>query len=407
MFPPGCWWATAHVLLGLPLGILTFAVTLVFTALTAGLAITAILALGIAPLLLLSVRGFTAMQRSRFRSLLGVEIPDVRERREGPRVRRMVAELRSGALWRQLGYHLVALPIGVLGSVVVSVAWSCGLAGSTVVAYSGLLPRRGSFDLPMRAPAILAALTGAGLLLLAAAPRLSRAVANVDTATARVLLGPSRAQALSLRMQALASSRAGVVDAADAQRRRIERDLHDGTQQRLVSLALHLGMARAELADAPPEARQAIARAHDEAKQALAELRDFVRGLHPAVLDDRGLDAALSGIAARAPLPVRLRVDVPDRCSPTVEAVAYFVVSESLANVAKHARASQVEVTVRRTGDRLLVRVADDGVGGAGTQTGSGLRGLAQRAASVDGVLRVDSPPGGPTVIEVELPCES
>jgi signal transduction histidine kinase len=218
-----------------------------------------------------------------------------------------------------------------------------------------------------------------------------------------------------VRVESLARSRAEIVAATDAERRRIERDLHDGTQRRLVSLALHLGMARASLTDAPEPIRQVIEQAHDEATEALAELRQLVRGLHPAVLDDRGLDAALSGIAANAPLPVRLRVDVPTRCAPGVEAVAYFVVSEALTNVAKHAGASHAEVTVERTGDRLRIVVSDDGRGGAtldggGTAAnggGTGLRGLAQRAAAVDGTLTVESPPGGPTAITVELPCGS
>jgi signal transduction histidine kinase len=178
---------------------------------------------------------------------------------------------------------------------------------------------------------------------------------------------------------------------------------------------MHLGMARASLTDVPEEVRQVIEQAHDEVTEALAELRQLVRGLHPAVLDDRGLDAALSGIAANAPLPVRLRVDVADRCSPSIEAVAYFVVSEALTNVAKHADAGSAEVAVVRVGDRLRIVVSDDGRGGATLDgggaaadgAGTGLRGLAQRAAAVDGTLTVDSPPGGPTAITVELPCGS
>ena len=197
------------------------------------------------------------------------------------------------------------------------------------------------------------------------------------------------------------------MDAADAERRRIERDLHDGAQQRLVSLAMNLGRARAHATDAPEPAKQAIADAHEEAKQALAELRDFVRGLHPAVLNDRGLDAALSGIIARTPLPVQLRVDIPQRCSPTIEAIAYFVVAESLTNIAKHANATQAEISVRQTGHRLCLTITDNGQGGAVAHVGGGLQGLAQRTEAVDGTLRIDSPVGGPTVIEVDLPCES
>jgi signal transduction histidine kinase len=235
-------------------------------------------------------------------------------------------------------------------------------------------------------------------------------VARLDEAAARALLGPSRSEELALRVEALARTRADIVAATDAERRRIERDLHDGAQQRLVSLAMNLGMARVKFADAPEPAREAIAAAHEEATQALTELRELVRGLHPAILDDRGLDPALSGIAARAPLPVYLHVDVAPRCSPSIEAVAYFVVSEALTNIAKHAHAHRAEVTAHRTGDRLRIVVTDDGQGGAVLDpvgAGSGLRGLAQRAAAVDGTLSIDSPPGGPTRITVELPCES
>jgi len=176
--------------------------------------------------------------------------------------------------------------------------------------------------------------------------------------------------------------------------RRIERDLHDGAQQRLVSLAMNLGMARSAFTGAPEPVRRAIADAHEEAVLALSELREFIRGLYPAMLSHRGLVAALSGLAARAPLPVRLHVEVPRPASPSVEAVAYFIVSEALTNVAKHARATRAEVTVTRHGDVLCIAVTDDGSGGAvladsdgaesATGTGTGLRGLAQRAAAVD-----------------------
>jgi signal transduction histidine kinase len=234
---------------------------------------------------------------------------------------------------------------------------------------------------------------------------------------ARALLGPGRREELAQRVESLARSRADLVAAADAERRRIERDLHDGAQQRLVSLAMNLGMARERFESEPEPVRQAIAAAHDEAVLALTELREFIRGLHPAVLSDRGLGPALSGLAARAPLPVRLRVDVPRPASPGVEAVAYFIVSEAITNVVKHAQATRAEVIVTRAGDVLRITVTDDGRGGAaplmpaaGDGTGlhgTGLRGLAQRAAAVDGTLSIDSPPGGPTVITAELPCES
>lgn len=177
---------------------------------------------------------------------------------------------------------------------------------------------------------------------------------------------------------------------------------------------MNLGIARATLSDLPPEAKAVIDEAHRQAKEAIEELNSLVRGLHPAVLEDRGLDAALSGIAARAPFPVELTVDIATRPGATVEAVAYFVVSETLANVAKHARARRCSVRAVRTaapggagrrGDLLRVTVTDDGVGGADPARGTGLVGLRKRVGSVDGNIMINSPLGGPTVITVELPC--
>lgn len=191
--------------------------------------------------------------------------------------------------------------------------------------------------------------TAAGVALLYTTAWLTKALARVDTRAANALLGPSREEELTRRVADLAESRAGLVDAADAERRRIERDLHDGAQQRLVALAVNLGLAKATLGDLPEEVRKVIDEAHRDAKEAISELNDLVRGLHPAVLEDRGLDAALSGVAARLPVPVRLSVSLRRRPSPTVEAVAYFVVSETLTNVVKHARASSADVTVEET----------------------------------------------------------
>ncbi len=295
------------------------------------------------------VQGLSAVQRSRLRAMLGAEIP---------------APVRPiGRTGHQLGYHLLALFTGLAGGLLVP--------------------------------------------LFPVAPGLAQWVTRSDEKMARTLLGPGRREELAQRVESLARSRANLVAAADAERRRIERDLHDGAQQRLVSLAMNLGMARERFGSEPEPVRQAIAAAHDEAVLALTELREFIRGLHPAVLSDRGLGPALSGLAARAPLPVRLRVDVPRPASPGVEAVAYFIVSEAITNVVKHAQATRAEVTVTRAGDVLRIAVTDDGCGGAVRGQGTGLHGLAQRAAAVDGTLSIDSPPGGPTVITAELPCES
>jgi signal transduction histidine kinase len=344
-----------------------------------------------AVLLLWWLGTLSTVQRARFRAVLGVEIP-APPRAPGRWPLRLGRAWRTADTWRQLGYHLLALIIGPAGGCAVAICWSALLA---VAVYPG--------DLPASRSAMLAA----AAILLLAAPWVARAVTSVDEFAARALLGPSRADQLAQRVDTLSCSRAEIVAAADAERRRIERDLHDGAQQQLVSLAMNLGMARAALADGPEAARQAIEQAHDDAVEALAGLREFVRGLHPAVLNDRGLDAALSGIVARAPIPVRLRIDVATRCAPSIEAIAYFTASEALANIAKHAGASRAEITVERAGDRLHVIVTDNGRGGASLRgDGSGLRGLAQRAAAVDGSLHLDSPAGGPTTITMELPCE-
>ena len=350
-------------------------------------------------LVLWAVQGLTALQRSRLHATLGLEIPAgprASERKPWP-----VGPWLAAATWRQLGFHLLAIVTGVIGGGLVAACW---LAPVAAVAYLAA-------GHPPAAAGAAAVAVAAGLLL--AAPWLARQVTRADAAAAWALLGPARSEELAQRVESLARSRADVVAAADAERRRIERDLHDGAQQRLVSLAMNLGMARERFAGAPEPVRRAITDAHDEAVLALSELREFIRGLHPAVLNDRGLDAALSGLAARAPLPVRLRVDVSRPASPSVEAVAYFIVSEALTNVAKHAQATQAEVTVIRDGGVLRIAVTDDGSGGAAPAegddagAGTGLRGLGQRAAAVDGTLTIDSPPGGPTVIAAELPCES
>jgi signal transduction histidine kinase len=359
-----------------------------------------------AGLVLLARVPLTFVERHRCWSMLGVHIPPPAAAQGTSLPRRFVSSLRSEATWRQLGYHLVVGPVMAAGGLLALglLAGGIELEAPAVYGYSALFfPLHGSkLDSP-KAKVITSAV---GVVLLLLVPVVVWLVTRLDRVATTSLLGPSRSVELERRVETLSQSRAGVVDAADAERRRIERDLHDGAQQRLVSLAMNLGIARETLTDLPAEAKQVIDAAHDEAKEALADLRNLVRGLHPAVLDDRGLDAALSGIAARAPLPVRLSVDTGERASPTVEAVAYFVVSECLANIARHSAADQAAIEVRRIGNMLRIQITDDGVGGADPSRGSGLASLARRAKSVDGKLRIDSPAGGPTAITVELPCE-
>jgi signal transduction histidine kinase len=343
-----------------------------------------------------AVQGVTALQRSRLRTVAGTDISAGSRTERGPWP---VGPWLSATTWRQIAFHLLSIGIGAAAAMVAI----CWLAPALAIAY-----------LIVGAPTAAAVVSCFGaVVLLFAAPWLAQLVARADERLARSLLGPSHTEELAHRLESLAKSRAEIVAATDAERRRIERDLHDGAQQRLVSLAMNLGMAMARFTDVPEPVQQAIAEAHEEALLALSEVREFIRGLHPPVLNDRGLKAALSGLAARAPLPVRLNVDMPQPAAPSVEAVAYFIVSEALTNVAKHAQATQAEVAVTRNGNLLRIAVTDNGAGGAvpdgtgGSEGGTGLRGLMQRAASVDGTLTIDSPPGGPTVITAELPCES
>ncbi|NUR31082.1 MAG: sensor histidine kinase [Catenulispora sp.] len=364
------------------------------TSFAFSLAVVLVIMLALAPIL-------TGWQRRRFRGLRGVEIHEV----ETPRVYRgrIRQAVRSEAVWRQVLYHLIAGPL--IGLALILVATGAAMAVFVTVKLPQHILRLSSErDQNGKLWGQLAYLALVGTVAYFA-PRVLRAIATADEHAARRLLGPSETIVLARRVQTLADSRAAAVEAADAERRRIERDLHDGAQQRLMSLAVRLGIARKTLADAPPEAMAVIVDAHEQVRQAMAEIRNLVRGLHPAVLDDRGLDAALSGVAARSAVPVRLTVGATGPLSASVETVAYFIVSEALTNVVKHSRASQASVDVARADDVLLVRVTDDGIGGADAAGGSGLTGLAHRVASVDGRLRLTSPSGGPTVLTAELPC--
>ena len=246
----------------------------------------------------------------------------------------------------------------------------------------------------------------AGLVLLVPAAWALRGLAALERLHAVALLGPSPAE-LAARVGSLQQSRARGADASAAELRRIERDLHDGAQQRLVKVAMDLGLAVERMRTDPASAEPLVREAHEESKRAIAELRDLARGIHPAVLADRGLDAALSSLAARSPVPVDAEVRVDPRPSPVVESAAYFTISEALANVAKHAHATQARVRVERRGAVLHVEVSDNGRGGARIVPGGGLAGLADRLAALDGRLQLDSPDGGPTRLSAEIPCGS
>lgn len=242
----------------------------------------------------------------------------------------------------------------------------------------------------------------AGLLLWAAVP-----LARLHASTARVLLTPSRAEQLAERVETLTETRSGALDAHAAELRRIERDLHDGTQAQLVALAMRLGLAERTLEDDPQAAARLLREAQSGAEDAMAELRQVIRTIYPPILSDRGLAGAASALAARSTVPVRLSVGELGEVPAAVEATAYHVIAEALTNTAKHSAASQAEVALERNGMLLRVEVADDGIGGVDEAQGSGVAGMARRVAALDGELTVHGPVGGPTTVKAELPCGS
>ncbi|WP_328927113.1 sensor domain-containing protein [Streptomyces sp. NBC_00190] len=355
----------AYLVSNLPLAILGFVYAVVMVAGTGALSVTAVGLPLLACGLYLS-RQLGRLDRARARALLGVRV-DEPTPIPGPRRAGFFpwlwTSIKDPVGWRTVLYQLVRLPWGLL---------------TFTVALSGLF------------------------VLWPVLPYVVRMLANADRAMVRGLLSPS--DELERRIAELESDRGVVVDTAAADLRRIERDLHDGAQARLVALAMGLGLAKEKLLEDPEGAAAMVDEAHGEVKLALQELRDLARGIHPAVLTDRGLDAALSSVAARCVVPVKVAVDLPARPAEAIEGIAYFVVSELLQNVSKHARAQGASVEVWRAGPRLLIRVSDDGRGGASTSGGSGLAGLAERLGAVDGIFVVDSPEGEGTVVTAELP---
>ncbi|MGW6132525.1 sensor histidine kinase [Cellulomonas sp. NPDC055163] len=383
----------------------------------------AVLVVGI-PLLVLTLlvaRPLAALERSRLRAQLGVDIPAPEYRRAADarlwrRAWGVLTDIRS---WAHLAYTLLGLGVTGLQALMI---WMLGGFALAAVAFPLYVA---STDVPVsRVPfLVLAGLVGTwvwplGLqaltLLHVRLARgllgLPRSAAAVQAARVAAQAAQDRASQAEVRAVQLRETRTRAVGTAEDDRRRIERDLHDGAQQRLVALGVELGVAKRAAAQDPVAAAAALDHAHREVKETLAELRDLVRGIHPAVLTDRGLDAALSALAARCTVPVT--VDVPDPASlaaagPSAQAAAYFVTAEALTNVARHsgARTATVRATVHDSVLRL--DVVDDGRGGATARPGSGLDGLRSRVEVLDGTLTLDSPVGGGTRLTVEVPCAS
>ncbi|MGV9453644.1 sensor histidine kinase [Streptomyces sp. NPDC003635] len=360
------WKEIAHLLANLPMSLFGFVYVVTMLFVGAGLTVTVVgfpmLAAG-----LMGARQLGKLERKRARALLGVRVDEpsplrLRGGRNGF-FAQLWQLLKDPVGWRTVLYDFIRLPWGILTFTI------------TLTSLFVLWP---------------------------VLPFIARGLANADRAMVRGLLSPS--DELERRIAELESDRGVVVDTAAADLRRIERDLHDGAQARLVNLAMGLGLAKEKLLEDPDYAAAMVEEAHGEVKLALQELRDLARGIHPAVLTDRGLDAALSSVASRCTVPVKVTVDLGSRPAAAIEGIAYFTVSELLQNISKHSGARSASVEVWRAEDRLLLQVWDDGRGGARLDGGTGMRGLADRLGAVDGLFVIDSPQGGPTTVTAELP---
>ncbi len=386
------WRSLAYLIGGVLLGTVTILVVLALLA--AGLVLSVVV-VGVAGYLATVLSGVAVGRLERWRLALVDRdaLPDPHRPPPRPGLRAWLGvRLREQATWRELGYTMIsALVLCWMDAAVVFAAFYVPTSLLFGPFYIDDVSRW--YTVPLAFLALPAAAVAAYPVT---------AWAGARAAMARAILAP-RSDDTDARLVEVTRSRARLVDAFEVERRRIERDLHDGAQQRLVALSMQLGLARLELPAGSPAAAQVEA-AHELARQALTELRELIRGVHPKILTDRGLPAAVGEVAGNTPVPVDVELRLPGRLPAAVEVTAYFVVAEALANVGKHAAARRAGVTAEVVADRFVLHVRDDGRGGADPDRGTGLTGLADRVAAVDGTVTLSSPPGGPTVLRVEIP---
>ena len=375
--------ATVHLAVGVALACLSYAFVTVL--LITAIVTVAVVGAALLPETILLIRRMAGAKRSMVAAWTGREIPEAYLPITGSFKERLRTSVRDPATYVDLRWMLAYYVYGALGCLALPL-WPAGLIVDGV--WCGLLGRR---------PVVL--------------PLISR-LADLDAAWSAVLLRPSPRSRLAERVAQLTQTRAGAIAAHSAELRRIERDLHDGAQARLVALSMRIGLVKRAYDSDPASVRKLLDEAQDQAEEALAELRHVVRGIHPPILTDRGLAGAVRALAASSGLDVTVWADDLDdgpRAPVAVEAAAYFVVAEALTNAAKHSGSDRAEVRLTRTPKSLLVVVRDEGRGGAeiggNDAGGSGLSGMRRRVAALDGTFAVTSPPGGPTVIETELPC--
>ncbi len=397
-----------YLLLSFPLGLTWFVVLVVGLSLGFGLAITLI---GI-PLLIGMVwviRWMAQVERLCVHGLVGIDVTAHYRRPKAPGLgKQIVTRLGDPQTWKDLVYLVAQFPLGLLWFVISVTLVSLALGLVAAPLYYWAIPggiQVGILTIDTLPLALVAVPFGALACWLTW--HIVDLLGGLHGAWAQLLLGSCPDPELTARVDEMRSSQARIIEAGDEARRRIERDLHDGAQQRLVALSLKLGMARKRLEAGEGPAGALVAEAHEESKLALAELRDLARGIHPAILTERGLGPAIEELASRATVPVAVE-EVPDgRLTPSAEAAAYFVVAECLANVAKYAQAGEATVRARREVGRVVVEVSDDGIGGADPAAGSGLRGLADRVEALGGALTVRSAPDQGTTVRAEIPLTS
>jgi signal transduction histidine kinase len=390
-----------YLVIAFPLGLAYFIVLVIGASVGTALAVV-LVGLGILLATLFATSGMAAIERGTARALLGVPIAQPPDRRGLKPLQRVGRFLRDPVTWKGLVFVALKFPLGIVTLALVGASGFVSLVflfAPLIVLITPVTVFGWIVESPLQALPLTVIGTPATLLSL----HLYNGLAWLWALFARVMLGPSTVQ-LHERVDDLRDARARIIAAGDAERRRIERDLHDGAQQRLVALALTLGMAESRLAADPAAAAPLIAHAREEAQLAVKELRELASGIHPALLSERGLGPALEALAARAPVPTTVDGVPAQRLPPAVESACYFVTAESLTNVAKYAGAMSASVHVAVEHGRVRLSVRDDGAGGADLNAGTGLRGLRDRVEALDGHLDVDSPPGLGTTVIAEIP---
>ena len=386
----------------------------VFTVLSALLAtgLGLLVVLGIGALFLLGfvylLFGVAYLETARIEGLYQFGLPMLRARRSPKRgfggfLHTVWLQFIDGGMWRAVAHLAIATVLGWVALFLVS-----GVVRSIAAAFAPLYAPDGvASAFGFRYDVAVAPVVGTIVAVLALAALVGLAL--LHGVLARVLIAPIREAQLAAAARDATTQRADAIRASDVERTRIERDLHDGVQPRLVSVGMTLGLAQQKIDTDPQSAKDLVSEAHTSTKAAITELRQLARGIHASVLDDRGLDAALSAVASRSHIPVSVDVRMPARAGRDAEAAVYFAIAESLTNAAKHSRATEARVTVRARPDGgvLWARVEDNGIGGARVLPGGGLDGIQNRIAAIGGTARLDSPAGGPTSLEVSVPCAS